>query len=149
METLRIVPFDARHVEGMKIESEPMLESMREQIVESACKGEAFTGFLRGSPLGCAGISPLWEGCGEAWCFFTPSFYTSYRGTLIAMIRKFRTLACPYDRVQTIVNARIPNGMRFAEMFGFRVEGFMKRYYRGEDYFMLSLFPKEEGWCGK
>lgn len=150
MSILEIRPFEAWHLEGMDIRSEPLLESMRYDIIDSASKGIAFTGFLRSTPLGCAGISPLWEGVGEAWCFFAPPFYPNYRGVVRTMIREFRRIACPFERVQTLVRrSGTPTGLKFAQMFGFQTEGFMRNYYRGEDYFMMALFPKEEGWCGK
>jgi hypothetical protein len=90
--------------------------------------GHAFTALNQEEVLGCAGVMPLWRGCGEAVSFLTPKFRGSFPiGLHKSVSRGLRNIqqTFHYHRIQ--VNVELGNhiGYMWAERLGFQWEGVM------------------------
>ena len=135
-----IRPVTQQDMESLVIASEPWIMSRKEEVMSNITRGYSFAGFDDGTLLGVAGIYELWDGVGEGWLLFSPSFYVGNRRISVVrrVRREFDLLGILFDRVQIHVDSTVENGLEFARFLGFNVEGLMEKYCRGRDYWLLS-----------
>ena len=93
-----------------------------------AAAGPAFTGFINGKPIGCAGVIRLDEGDDRAhvWALMTAQTGPHMLAITRAIRGFLRTTAI--RRLESPVFLDYPQGLRWIEMLGFEREGLMRRY---------------------
>jgi RimJ/RimL family protein N-acetyltransferase len=87
--------------------------------------GLAYTLFENGKPVASGGIIPAWEGVGGAWCVISDDVRgQGLRLTRVAKDLMRSTMAImKIHRLQAFVRTDQPEYRRWAEVFGFEVEG--------------------------
>ena len=110
--------------------------------------GPAYTLFIDGEIVGCAGIVLLDWKRGEAWTLFSSLLY-KYAGICIKVIQeKLEELVVEYDfkRVQALVNPDIEKAKKFMGHLGFQEEGLMRAFGpKNEDMIMFSrIYGRDE-----
>ena len=103
-------------------------------------QGWSYTLIDNGYPIFCGGIHPLWEGTGEVW-FFGSKRLNDHP---IKYIKSFKKKALEQIEEHNIIRLQAPIRMefevarRFAQWWGLKEEGIMKKYYKGHDYVMMG-----------
>ena len=147
---IKVVPFEPWHLEWIRFTHIAMGAisncdiSLEQQGRHLALSGRSYTWLAKGSIIGCAGMTPLWRGVADFWSYFgVDTFSGNKRLTLRALriyLEEFHT-EYGLHRLQAVVKADFPEGVRFAEFFGFQNEGIMKNYGPGgEDFYRYSKF---------
>lgn len=96
--------------------------------------------------LFCTGIMDMWPGTGEVWFIGSQEIHRRPRAVVEFCRREMRFCAKERGlwRIQGVCRADWPQALRFAEFFGFRNEGLMRRYGpEGSDYYRVAWFPDE------
>ena len=84
----------------------------------------------------------FWQGRGQF-----KSFISADAGKhLLSIIRILKILYNEYapERLETEILDTFENGKRLVELFGFRQESLMKKYYAGKDYCMYVKFRSKQ-----
>lgn len=107
-------------------------------------RGPAFSGFLNGTLLGCAGVVPLWPGLGEAWIVLSPEG-RRHRAWYRAVARILPSIAASgrFRRIQADVVREFEAGRRFVERLGFKYEFTMPKYGPNGEDFVRYVYPLE------
>ena len=109
------------------------------------CNGPAYTVFINEEILLCMGIMKLWRGVGELWLITSP-LVDKYPILTVKICKQYlrdtiRNIG--FVRVQAIVRTDYDTGQRWAEMFGFKCEGEMKKYHGGMDFYRYALVRED------
>ncbi len=137
---VEIRPF--QYADALSLQPPGVLEDdYRDWAWENYNKGPAWTGFVDGVLVGCAGIRILWRGCGEGWVAVCPDakayrefIYEAIPPYLAQIIRDHRL-----HRVQAHVLVDNPVHVRFVENLGFEREGVLRAYDpQRNDYFLYA-----------
>lgn len=144
---MRLVPFEPWHLERMEARS--IERRLFDDVADLATYAQAmvrpnlsFTGLDDdGTVVGCAGVMPLWPGVGQAWALLSVhaphSFKAVHRAVLAGLSNAFD--GGGFHRVQISVASDFPEGMRWAQHLGFRLEGLMRGYGPdGSDHFLFA-----------
>jgi RimJ/RimL family protein N-acetyltransferase len=100
--------------------------------------GAAFSGFLDGAIVGCAGLMLPWPGLGEAWAILTPLGRAHGGVVHRAVLRGLRGLIRTHGirRLQADVIADFAPGCAWMTHLGFHREGLMPAYGPGGETFV-------------
>jgi RimJ/RimL family protein N-acetyltransferase len=116
-------------------ENEGWVDSLKGQ-------GPAYTFLADGQVVGCAGITLLGWGRGEAWTLFSPLFYQNVRKVFKSIKEKLPDVQKEHGlrRIQAISRTDFEEGERFLKHLGFEKEGVLKSFGPGgED---VSIFGR-------
>ena len=134
-DNFKIVPYETQHGDEM-IEfglNDKLLDidaSFKENRIDFAMAGLAFTLLHNNNPVCSGGIVPLWNGVAEGWVISSKRIYKE-RIKASRLIRKRTDILCAANkiwRLQTAVKSNFKTGLRFAEFLGFKNEGVMRAY---------------------
>lgn len=151
---ISFVPFRPVHLELVRLQ--PAQEAWRKELVRPgfaealAIRGMAWTGLVDGMPVGCAGLSPLWDGNVKAWALFGTNIP---RRAWTAIVRKIEhefaaTLASHgKHRIEATTPVYFAEGCRLLRILAFNVEGEMQFY--GPDGANHFLFGRIVGPCAQ
>ena len=132
---MRLVPFEIAHGEALlaadlndaRNRPAPEFGNFMPTLLH---EGMAFTGIDNGYLVGAAGIFPLWEGGGEAWCLGA-SRVGRHQFRVARLVReKLREIAEEQGmwRVQAAMRSDWPELARWARVLGMKHEGTMRCY---------------------
>jgi hypothetical protein len=135
MEPLKIVPFEPVHlqaIEAREFEAREMafLPDMAERAREYMARGMAYTGFLGGRIMMCAGIVVLWRGVGEAWSVTTPlvaDYPLTFHRTMSRILGLLER-SMGLRRIQVAIHDHHYVSQRWIERLGFEFESFKPGY---------------------
>ncbi len=93
-------------------------------------QGTSFSAMENGEVLGCAGITHLWPGVGEAWSMFSSEIRTKPFFLHRAVKNGLDNLGTlfGYHRIELFVAAEFEVGQRWARVLGFELEGIRRKY---------------------
>lgn len=112
---------------------------IKEDIADLHAYFPATTAMLNGEPIACFGVHLLWEGTGEAWAAFREDLPDVLPKTLVGATRvALDTMSEMVDRLQATVEKSNKPAQRFAEHYGFKKEGVLRKYRNGKDFIMYS-----------
>lgn len=136
---MHIVPFRAEHVEAL--DAQDHSKGLQRFITARSVLGlegpYAYTALVDGRVMACAGVMPLWEGCGEAWSYLAWDCGKHFIRITRAALRFFE--AAPFDRIQAVVEVSFPEGHRWVNLMGFALEApRLRRYVDGKDYALYA-----------
>ena len=108
--------------------------------------GDAQVALVDGVPQALAGVVPVWQGVGQTWLVLNPEA-ERYAKTILRTIREELPKiaeARRYHRLQTWVNATDLQSQRFAQAYGLKLEGCMKKFNaKGEDFLVYAMaYPR-------
>lgn len=137
---IKVVPFSETHLVQMVTPS-LTLRTTREDR-QFLMSGPAFSGFLDGRLMGCAGIATLWRGSGEAWAVLTRGVPNIVHRTIDVRFRAILRTGL-YRRVQANVLANLETTVRWVEHLGFVEESRMPLFGpNGETCLRYVIFPE-------
>jgi RimJ/RimL family protein N-acetyltransferase len=93
-------------------------------------KGPAWTLWVDGRVIGCAGVMLLWPGVAHAWMLASP-WLPRYPKTVVRAIQDgLARIIAEHGlvRIQAEVEATFTTGRRFARVLGFQEEGTMPKF---------------------
>jgi len=91
--------------------------------------GWAYTGMDGDTPVGCAGVLPIWQGRGMCWAYLSKNISTrQFVGVHKAVSRFLET--CYLQRLEMTVDCDFEPGHRWAELLGFEMEAERMTAYR-------------------
>ena len=115
--------------------------SFKENRIDFAMAGLAFTLLDNNVPICSGGIIPTWLGSAEGWVISSKRIFAN-KIKAARLIRERTDLLCANNkiwRLQTAVKADFKIGVRFAEFLGFKNEGLMKAYGPDKtDYYRMA-----------
>lgn len=129
---IKIMPFEVAH--SMELQDSgrfpPMGENRRAYAITTfqRSRGTAFTVFEGNQILGCAGISVLWPGVGEAWTMISNEWRAKPLSLHRLIKRGLAQFSTQFHRVELYVIAEFTEGYKWAERLGFVKEGLRKSY---------------------
>ena len=115
--------------------------SFKENRIDFAMAGLAFTLLDNNVPICSGGIIPTWMGNAQGWAIASKRIFKN-KIKAARLIKKRTDLLCNNNkiwRLQTAVKANFTIGVRFAEFLGLKKEGLMKMYGPDKtDYFRMA-----------
>ena len=146
----RIVPYNTQHGDEM-IEfglNDKLMDydaSFKENRIDFAMAGLAFTLLDDNVPICSGGIIPTWLGNAQGWAIASKRIFRN-KIKASRLIKERTDLLCANNkiwRLQTAVKADFKIGIRFAEFLGFNKEGLMVGYGPDKtDYYLMARIYK-------
>jgi hypothetical protein len=137
---LSIVPFSAKDLEALRPNMGDRAVS-KEQVEALENEKYSYTLMNDGKVVACAGVIEWWTGRGEGWMFIGPHTFQELLFFYRAVKRFFA--ACPFRRVEAVVEVDFPEAHQWVLNFGFKFEGRLSRYAPDGDDMSLYAFIRE------
>jgi len=119
--------------------------SFKENRIDFAMAGLAFTLLDNNVPICSGGIIPTWLGNAQGWVISSKRIFRN-KVKASRLIKERTDLLCANNkiwRLQTAVKADFKIGIRFAEFLGFNKEGLMVGYGPDKtDYYLMARIYK-------
>ena len=142
----RIVPYKTQHGDemiefGLNDKLMDIDASFKENRIDFAMAGLAFTLLDDNVPICSGGIIPTWLGNAQGWVISSKRIFRN-KVKASRLIKERTDLLCANNkiwRLQTAVKADFKIGIRFAEFLGFNKEGLMVGYGPDKtDYYLMA-----------
>lgn len=141
---LRIVRFETWHLDWLNFEGEFLREGLglADRITPEQAKllerlSDSWTGLQDGTVQGCGGFTPICPGVLEIWMYLGDKAFDRKKTVLRFMkyvlndiIKKRKP-----HRIQAVVKTDFHAGIKFAEAFGFKNEGLMRKFSSNKEDF--------------
>ena len=146
----RIVPYNTQHGDemiefGLNDKLMDIDASFKENRIDFAMAGLAFTLLDNNVPICSGGIVPTWLGNAQGWVISSKRIFRN-KVKASRLIKQRTDLLCANNkiwRLQTAVKADFKIGIRFAEFLGFNKEGLMVGYGPDKtDYYLMARIYK-------
>ena len=146
----RIVPYNTQHGDemiefGLNDKLMDIDASFKENRIDYAMAGLAFTLLDNNVPICSGGIVPTWMGNAQGWVISSKRIFRN-KVKASRLIKQRTDLLCANNkiwRLQTAVKANFKIGIRFAEFLGFNKEGLMVGYGPDKtDYYLMARIYK-------
>ena len=146
----RIVPYKTQHGDemiefGLNDKLMDIDASFKENRIDFAMAGLAFTLLDNNVPICSGGIIPTWMGNAQGWAIGSKRIFRN-KIKAARLIKQRTDLLCANNkiwRLQTAVKADFKIGIRFAEFLGFNKEGLMVGYGPDKtDYYLMARIYK-------
>ena len=146
----RIVPYKTQHGDemiefGLNDKLMDIDASFKENRIDFAMAGLAFTLLDDNVPICSGGIIPTWLGNAQGWVISSKRIFRN-KVKASRLIKERTDLLCANNkiwRLQTAVKADFKIGIRFAEFLGFNKEGLMVGYGPDKtDYYLMARIYK-------
>ena len=146
----RIVPYNTQHGDemiefGLNDKLMDIDASFKENRIDFAMAGLAFTLLDNNVPICSGGIVPTWLGNAQGWVISSKRIFRN-KIKAARLIKQRTDLLCANNkiwRLQTAVKADFKIGIRFAEFLGFNKEGLMIGYGPDKtDYYLMARIYK-------
>ena len=146
----RIVPYNTQHGDemiefGLNDKLMDIDASFKENRIDFAMAGLAFTLLDNNVPICSGGIIPTWLGNAQGWVISSKRIFRN-KVKASRLIKERTDLLCANNkiwRLQTAVKADFKIGIRFAEFLGFNKEGLMVGYGPDKtDYYLMARIYK-------
>jgi RimJ/RimL family protein N-acetyltransferase len=134
---IKVVPFEPWHLNwisftpiaiGALSNCDINLEQQGKYLAQA---GRAYTWMAKGRIISCAGMTPLWKGVADFWSYFGVDTFSGNRRVVLRAFRvyleEFHT-EYRLHRLQAVIKADFPEGIKFAKFYGFENEGLLKNY---------------------
>ena len=149
-DNFKVVPYETRHGDEM-IEfglNDKLMDSdatFKENRIDFAMAGLAYTLLDNNVPVCSGGIIPTWLGNAQGWVISSKRIFRN-KIKAARLIKERTDLLCANNkiwRLQTAVKADFKIGIRFAEFLGFNKEGLMVGYGPDKtDYYLMARIYK-------
>ena len=150
MDNYKIVPYKTQHGDEM-IEfglNDTLMDgdaTFKENRIDFAGAGLAYTLLDDNVPICSGGIIPTWLGNAQGWVISSKRIFRN-KVKASRLIKERTDLLCANNkiwRLQTAVKADFKIGIRFAEFLGFNKEGLMVGYGPDKtDYYLMARIYK-------
>ena len=140
---MQILPFKISHGLEIKVRAEETIKSnkeFREWLKSLKNAGNCFTALYENEIIICGGVRVILPHVGEAWVIcsecikkYTRELYKYSRIVIENIIEKERLY-----RVQAYVKADWKDAISFIENLGFELEGLVRKYINGENYYLYA-----------
>ena len=145
-----IVPYSTQHGDemiefGLNDKLMDIDASFKENRIDYAMAGLAFTLLDNNVPICSGGIVPTWLGNAQGWVISSKRIFRN-KVKASRLIKQRTDLLCANNkiwRLQTAVKADFKIGIRFAEFFEYKKEGLMVGYGPDKtDYYLMARIYK-------
>ena len=149
-DNFEIVPYNTQHGDemiefGLNDKLMDIDASFKENRIDFAMAGLAFTLLDNNVPICSGGIIPTWLGNAQGWVISSKRIFRN-KIKASRLIKERTDLLCANNkiwRLQTAVKADFKIGIRFAEFLGFNKEGLMVGYGPDKtDYYLMARIYK-------
>ena len=149
-DNFKIVPYETQHGDemiefGLNDKLMDIDASFKENRIDFAMAGLAFTLLDDNVPICSGGIIPTWLGNAQGWVISSKRIFRN-KIKASRLIKERTDLLCANNkiwRLQTAVKADFKIGIRFAEFLGFNKEGLMVGYGPDKtDYYLMARIYK-------
>ena len=149
-DNFEIVPYKTQHGDemiefGLNDKLMDIDASFKENRIDFAMAGLAFTLLDNNVPICSGGIIPTWLGNAQGWVISSKRIFRN-KIKAARLIKQRTDLLCANNkiwRLQTAVKADFKIGIRFAEFLGFNKEGLMVGYGPDKtDYYLMARIYK-------
>ena len=146
----KIVPYQTQHGDemiefGLNDKLMDIDAGFKENRIDFAMAGLAFTLLDDNVPICSGGIVPTWLGNAQGWVISSKRIFRN-KVKASRLIKQRTDLLCANNkiwRLQTAVKADFKIGIRFAEFLGFNKEGLMVGYGPDKtDYYLMARIYK-------
>ena len=146
MDNYKIVPYKTQHGDemiefGLNDKLMDIDATFKENRIDFAMAGLAFTLLDNNVPICSGGIVPTWLGNAQGWVISSKRIFRN-KVKASRLIKQRTDLLCANNkiwRLQTAVKADFKIGIRFAEFLGFNKEGLMVGYGPDKtDYYLMA-----------
>ena len=145
-DNFKVVPYKTQHGDemiefGLNDKLMDIDASFKENRIDFAMAGLAFTLLDNNVPICSGGIIPTWLGNAQGWVISSKRIFRN-KVKASRLIKQRTDLLCANNkiwRLQTAVKADFKIGIRFAEFLGFNKEGLMVGYGPDKtDYYLMA-----------
>ena len=149
-DNFKVVPYETQHGDemiefGLNDKLMDIDASFKENRIDFAMAGLAFTLLDNNVPICSGGIIPTWLGNAQGWVISSKRIFRN-KVKASRLIKERTDLLCANNkiwRLQTAVKADFKIGIRFAEFLGFNKEGLMRGYGPDKtDYYLMARIYK-------
>ena len=145
-DNFKVVPYETQHGDEM-IEfglNDTLMDgdaTFKENRIDFAGAGLAYTLLDDNVPICSGGIIPTWLGNAQGWVISSKRIF-DFKVQAARLIRNRLNLLCANNKVwrlQTSVKANYKRGIKFAEFLGLEKEGLMRAYGPDKtDYYRMA-----------
>lgn len=145
----RVVPCNSSHLKLMKLYPQAQLSvdvipGYHERINEFGEYGLGWSWIGGGRVIAMFGVSPLWEGCAEAWLMVDTHSISKRKLHLTKGARRFFNNIGPalgLRRLQIMVSVAHEEAVSWARLLDFECEATLRRYgVDGSDHLVFARF---------
>ena len=149
-DNFKVVPYETQHGDemiefGLNDKLMDIDASFKENRIDFAMAGLAFTLLDDNVPICSGGVIPTWLGNAQGWVISSKRIFRN-KVKASRLIKERTDLLCANNkiwRLQTAVKADFKIGIRFAEFLGFNKEGLMVGYGPDKtDYYLMARIYK-------
>ena len=149
-DNFKIVPYEPQHGDemiefGLNDKLMDIDASFKENRIDFAMAGLAFTLLDNNVPICSGGVIPTWLGNAQGWVISSKRIFKN-KIKAARLIKQRTDLLCANNkiwRLQTAVKGNFKIGIRFAEFLGFKKEGLMVGYGPDKtDYYLMARIYK-------
>lgn len=108
-------------------------------MVDLENRSIAYTAIVDGKIIGCAGITPLWQGVGSAWMALSVDAekHMFWASKLVRRFIRDITNALNLHRVEMVALVESERNQRWAKFLGFKEEGGIAHQYTSDKRDMI------------
>ncbi|MBU7436518.1 hypothetical protein [Paraburkholderia fungorum] len=124
-----IVPFSPSHIDAFAVQSaqELMRPYFSREYAEAVAKTDAFTGFIDGRVVGCAGFIVQWPGRATCWAMVSHTVTKREWVEINRAVQRAIDLR-PEHRLEATCDSDFPGGHTWLRHLGFVREGRLVAY---------------------
>lgn len=128
---MEVVEFKVEHLSEIVLqESQKYLDGwMTPEQAKALEGGISYTLMDDGSPIGIAGVIPMWQGRGMAWAYISEQVKGAKFLAVHKSVKRFLD-GCYMQRLEMTVDCDFKAGHRWAKMLGFELEAERMKSYR-------------------
>lgn len=138
---LEVVKFNAIHSIQLRMQPQQALELADlkfEHYLAAEKLPYSWSILVDGQPMACVGVTPYWQGRGEAWALIDVHSGKHFVPLIRAMKRILSLIDC--DRIEATIQRDFEQAHRLVKLLGFEIEADCMRKYgvTGLDYSLYA-----------
>lgn len=125
-----VEPFKPEHLEALVLQPaqvHPYASVADKGYGEALAKHEAYTGFIDGRIVACAGVVPIWDGRGELWALVARDIGKLGMRSLHYGVKRWLGSAA-FRRLEAHCDAEFMQAHRWLMLLGFNYEGPLAKF---------------------
>lgn len=119
--------FRPEHLEQLILQPAQEFAGLNRGHAESLSKTESFAGLIDGRVVACAGVTPLWDGRGEAWALIARDIGAKGMHELHFQAKRYLS-GSALRRIEASCDATFMQAHRWLFLLGFKFEGPLRKY---------------------
>ena len=120
--------FRPEHLEQLILQpAQEFAHGLKGRHAEALAQTESFAGLINGRVVACAGVTPIWDGRGEAWALIARDIGAKGMHELHFAAKRYLS-GSALRRIEAACDASFLQAHRWLYLLGFKYEGPLSKY---------------------